>query len=120
MEYLRTEPDTGHHLYRCPAGGGVRRQTVLGYAAGGDAALEDPEQNIRLFGGRIRRGRPEWHTAYHKRWSVERVFSRRKDPGRLEPHRYYGLRRVSAHARLQMLLSLAERLTQVKAAAAAV
>ena len=59
MEYICTDPDTGHHLYRCPAGGRARRQTVLGYTAGGDEAWEDPEQNIRLFGGRIRRGSPE-------------------------------------------------------------
>ena len=120
MEYIRTDPDTGHHLYRCPAGGCARRQTVLGYAAGGDEAREGPERDVRLFGGRIRRGSPEWDTACHKRWSVERVFSRRKYPGRLERHKYFGLRRVSAHTRLQMLLSLAERLAQVKAAAAAV
>ena len=91
----------------------------MGYAACGDEAWEDTEQNIRLFGGRIRRGSPEWDAAYHKRWSVERVFSRWKDPGRLERHKYFGLRRVSAHARLQMLTSLAERLAQVKAAATA-
>ena len=44
---------------------------------------------------------------YDKRWSVERVFNRWKDPGRLERQRYFGLRRVSAYARLQMLMSLA-------------
>ena len=117
MEYIRTNTDTGHHLYRCPAGGCVRRQTVMGYAACGDESWEDPERNIRLFGGRIRRGNPEWDAAYRKRWSVERVFSRWKDHGRLERHRYFGLRRVSAHARLQMLTSLAKKLAQVKAAA---
>lgn len=94
------------------------RSCALPTAAGGDESWEDPEQNVRRFGGRIRRGSPEWDVAYHKRWSVERVFSRRKDPGRLERHKYFGLRRVSAHTRLQMLLSLAERLTQIKAAAA--
>ena len=120
MEYICNNLDTGHHLYRCPVGGCARRQAVLGYAAGGDEAWEDPERDVRLFGGRIRRGSPEWDVAHHKRWSVERVFSRRKDPGRLKRHRYFGRRRVSAHAQLQMLLSLAERLTQVKAAAAAV
>ena len=119
MEYIRPDPDTGHHLYRCPPVGCARRQTVLGYAAGGDEAWEDPERDVRLFGGRIRRGSPEWNAAYCKRRSVERVFSCWKDPGRLERHRYFGLRRVSAHARLQMLMSLAERLAQVKAAATA-
>ena len=50
MEYIRTDPDIGHHLYRCPAGGCARQQTVLGYAAGGDEAWEDPEQDIRGCG----------------------------------------------------------------------
>ena len=84
MEYIRTAPDTGHNLYRCPAGGGTRRQTVLGYAACGDEAWEDTEWDIRLFGG----GSREWDAACHRRWSVKRVFSRRKDPGQLERHRF--------------------------------
>ena len=42
-----------------------------------------------------------------KRWSVERVSNRWKYHGRLERHRYFGLRRVSAYARLRMLMSLA-------------
>ena len=49
---------------------------------------------------------------YAKRWSVERVFSRWKEQGRLERHCYFGLRRVAAHARLQMLMSLATQLDQ--------
>ena len=96
------------------------RSCALTTAAGGDESWEDPEQNVRRFGGRIRRGSSEWDATCLKRWSVECVFGRRKYHGRLERHKYFGLRRVSAHARLQMLLSLAERLVQVKAAAAAV
>ena len=96
------------------------RGCALPTAAGDDESWEDPEQNIRMFGERIRRGSPEWDALCYKRWSGESVFSRRKDHGRLERHRYFGLRRVSAHTRLPMLLSLAERLIQVKAAAAAV
>ena len=119
MEYIRTDPDMGHHLCLCPPGGCARRQTVLGYVACGDEAWEDPEQNVRRFGGRIRRGSPEWNAACHKRWSIERIFSRWKDHGRLKRHEYFDMRRVSAHARLQMLMSPAERLTQVKATATA-
>ena len=53
-----------------------------------------------------------------KRWSGERVFSRRKEQGRLERHCYFDLRRVSAHTRLQMLMSLAAQLGQALAEAA--
>ena len=112
MAYVRTDPDAGHHLYRCPAGGCARRDTAHAVSACDDESWENPEDNIRLFGGRIRRGSPEWKAMYVKRWSGERVFSRWKKQGRLERHCYFGLRRVSAHARLQMLMSLAAQLDQ--------
>ena len=101
MAYVRTDSDTGHHLYRCPEGGCPRRDTAHAVSACDDESWENPEDNIRLFGGRIRRGSPEWKAMYAKRWSVERVFSRWKEQGFLERHCYFGLRRVSAHARLQ-------------------
>ena len=118
MAYVRTDPDTGHHLYRCPEGGCARRDTVRAVSACDDESGENPEDDVRLFGGRIRRGSAEWKAMYGKRWSVERVFSRWKEQGRLERHCYFGLRRVAAHARLQMLMSLASRLDQVLAEAA--
>ena len=118
MAYVRTDPDTGHHLYRCPEGGCARRDTVRAVSACDDEAWENPEDDIRLFGGRIQRGSPEWKAIYGKRWSVERVFSRWKEKGRLERHCYFGLRRVSAHARLQMLMSMAAQLDQSLAKAA--
>lgn len=108
MEFVKTDPQTGQHLYRCPAGGCARQRKLLGYAACGDESWEDPAQDIRLFGGKIRRASPEWKAKYKKRWSVERVFSRWKYPGRLEQHCYMGLAKVQLHAFMQMLVSLAE------------
>ena len=108
MEFVRTDPDTGHHLYRCPAGGCSRLGQTPGYVACGDESWEDPEQNIRLFGGRIRRASQEWDDKYGKRWSAERMFSGWKYPGRLEDHRYMGLIKVTLHATMQMLVSLAK------------
>ena len=107
MAYVRTDPDAGHHLYRCPAGGCARRNTAHAVSACDDESWENPEDNIRLFGGGIRRGSAEWKAMDAKRWNVEQVSSRWKKQGRLERHCYFGLRRVSAHARLQMLMSLA-------------
>ena len=116
MEYIQTDPQTGHHLYRCPAGGCSRRRRKLGYAACGDEAWEDPEQDIRLFGGKIRRASPEWQQAYNKRWSVERLFSRWKDPGRLERHRFMGLPKIRLHATMQMLVTLATAVADLPSA----
>ena len=118
MAYVRTDPDTGHHLCRCPEDGCARRDTARSVSACDDEAWENPEDNIRRFGGRIRRGSPEWNTMYGKRWSVERVSSRWKEQGGLERHCYFGSRRVSAHARLRMPMSLAAQLDQALAEAA--
>ena len=63
-----------------------------------DESWENPEGNIKLFGRGIRRGSAEW-----------------KEKGRLERHCYFGLRRVSARAGWQMLMSLAAQLDQVLA-----
>jgi len=108
MEYIQTDPTTGHHLYRCPAGGCSRLGWRTGYAACGDEAWEDPEQDIRLFGGKIRRASQEWATKYAKRWSVERLFSRWKEQGRLEHHCYMGLAKIRLHTTIQMLVTLAK------------
>ena len=114
MEFIRTDPQTGHHLYRCPAGGCLRSGQLTGYATCGDESWEDPEQDIRLFGGRIRRASKEWAMKYAKRWSVERLFSRWKYPGRLEQHCYMGLAKIYMHALLQMLVSLAEAVAKIR------
>ena len=118
MAYVRTDPDTGHHLHRCPEGGCARRGAGSAISACDDESWENPEDNIWLFDGRIRRGSPEWNTMYGKRWSGEQVSSRWKEQGRLDRHRYFGLRRVPAHAWLQMLMLLAAQLDQVLAEAA--
>ena len=112
MAYVRTDPDTGHHLYRCPEYGCARRDTARSVSACDDEAWENPEGNIRLFGGGIRRGSAEWKEMDAKRWNVEQVSSRWKEQGRLERHCSFGLQRVSAHARLRMLMSLAAQLDQ--------
>ena len=55
------------------------------------------------YGGVVRSGR----LMYAKRWSVERVSNRWKEQGQVERHCHFGLRRVSSHVGLQMLMSLA-------------
>ena len=97
-------------MYCCPEGGCARRNTARAVSACDDEAWENPEGNIR-------RGSAEWNAMDAKRWNVERVSSRWKEQGRLERHCYFGLRRVSAHARLRMLMSLAAQLDQFLAEA---
>ena len=115
MGYVYTEPSTGRHLYCCSATECRRKERGRGYAVCGDESWEDPESDIRLFGGRIRRNSPKWQAKYGKRWGVERVFGGWKQQGRLEQRRCFGLRRVRAHVKLQILMILADALVRAKA-----
>ena len=120
--YLRTDPDTGERVYGAGPVGCRNRHArgQVGLPEIGPCRLEvriDPERDRRLFGGRIRRGSPEWNAAYAKRWSVERVFSRWLKDDLLEEHRLRGLANVETLALLQMLATLATRLAQLKAQA---
>ena len=72
----------------------------------------NPRENIRLFGGEIRRGSEEWDLVYRKRWSVERVFSRWKVEGRLNDHRFRQGKTIRLYSMLQMLALQAVPLTQ--------
>ena len=114
MDYVRTDPKTGHHLYRCPAGGCDRKGRIKGYSTCDDSHWEDPEQNVRLFGGAIRRGSPEWRSKYRKRWSIERVFSRWKTHGPLRDHYFRDRARIHLHIQLQMLALQTTTLTKLR------
>ena len=103
MQYVRTDPKTGHHLYRCPPGGCDRKDRIKGYSTCDDSHWEDPEQNVRLFGSAKRRGSPEWRSKYRKRWSIERVFSRWKTHGHLRNHFFRDRAKIHLHTQLQML-----------------
>ena len=108
MAFVRTDPATGQHLYRCPDNGCKLRNKISWSGHCDYHSWEDPEQDIRLFGGKIRRASWRWARKYAKRMSVERLFGRWKYPGRLERHCYMGLRKLKLHATLQMLVSLAQ------------
>ena len=81
--------------------------------------IVNPRENIRLFGGDVRRGSEEWDQVYRKRWSVERVFSRWKVEGRLKDHRFRQDKTIHLHAMFQMLALQAVILTRMKVADAA-
>ncbi|MCY4652813.1 MAG: hypothetical protein OXC95_06565, partial [Dehalococcoidia bacterium] len=62
----------------------------------------NPQENVRLFGGDIRRGSDEWKQGYNRRWSVENVFSRWKVEDRLNDHRFQQKKTIWLYAMLQM------------------
>ena len=74
----------------------------------------NPESDVRLFGGAIRRDSPEWKKTYAKRWSVERVFSGWKSRGSLEDHSFRGLSKIRLLALLYALAGVSAKIVEVK------
>ena len=116
MEYAQTDPSTGHRLYICREGGCHLKGSGSGAVIYCDGEVwEDPSANIRLFGGRVRRGSPEWEAYYDKRKAVERCFKSLKQHRRLEGHYCRGLRQVRLHAAMACLVYQATALAHVQA-----
>ena len=76
----------------------------------------NPEDDIRLFGGAIRRDGPEWKMTYRKRWSVERAFSRWKDLNVIGNRSFRGLSRVRLLVQMYAITYVAAKLMEVKSA----
>ena len=110
-EYLFTNPANGvHHYGRAPDCRSDDEDSLC-YTT----FWVNPQENVRLFGGDVRRGSDEWKQGYKKRWSVERVFSRWKVEGRLNDHRFRQMKTIRLHAMFQMLALQATILTRMKA-----
>ena len=114
MKYVKTDPVSGHRLYRC-AGCHMRdKQTLLGRYCQ-DEVWEDPMSNIKLFGAVIRRGSRAWKAYYEKRQAIERVFKSMKESRRLERHFVRGLRKVTLHAIMSTITYQATALVKLLA-----
>ena len=103
MEYVRTDPETGRHLFRCPAGGcELREQGTKGTRHCIAEAWEDPEEQPRIVGA-LPRASPLWKALYKKRMGIERIFRSVKHSRNLERHCFRGMRKNLLHATLSML-----------------
>ena len=113
--FIGTDPDTGGRTYgpmkNCERGGKFR-----GFSSCELPVNVNAENDVRLFGGAIRRDSPEWKKAYRKRWSVERVFAGWKDRGSLAAHSFRGLFRIRLLALLYALADISAKLVEVKKA----
>ena len=103
MEFVVTDPETGKRLYRCQEGGCERLDRIKGWSTCRDTHWEDPRENPRLFGSKIRRGSPKFWEKYGMRGGIERVFAWWKDACNLERHRYRSLANISLHTLLTAL-----------------
>ena len=113
MEYVSTDPETGKHLYRCSVDGHIPEGQMLPCA--GEVEV-DPADNIRLFGGLIRRGSPEYDEKYEGREGVERLFAWWKNGCALEGHYFRGKANIELHTKLTALGYLARQLAQLRGA----
>lgn len=103
MEYVTTDEETGHQLWRCPSSG--CHLLTEGTKAIKHCDTEfwfNPEDHLRVMGA-IPRASKEWKLKYRKRWSIERFFYRAKASRLLETHRYRGLAKVTLHVVLSTL-----------------
>ena len=93
MHYVRTDPDTGLHLFRCPAGGCLLKQS-------GTKAITHCTPRYGRTGGQstclevLPRFTPQWKRLYRLRMSIERIFSSVKHSIGLEGHCVGGLRKI--------------------------
>ena len=113
--YLGADPETGIRVYGpvtdCKRGGKFEGFSMCNFEV-----RVNPEDDIRLFGGAIRRDSPEWKMTYRKRWSVERVFSRWKDRHVIDNHSFRGLSRVRLLVQMYAITYVAAKLMEVKSA----
>lgn len=111
--FVGIDPETGERIYD-PVGGCVRERELKGFTKCDFEFRVNPEDDIRLFGGAIRRDGPEWETAYRKRWSVERVFSKWKDGNVLVSHSFRGLSSIRLLIMLYALMDSASTLAEAR------
>lgn len=114
MDYIRTDRETGHHLFRCPADGCHLKDKPSGSTRCDSEVWEDPAANLRVV-GILPRASAEWKRQYNKRMSIERIFGSVKHSRLLDQHRYRGLRKVRLHATLSFLTYQLTALARVKA-----
>jgi len=111
MEYVSTDINTRKHLYRCPVDNHIPEGQMLPCA--GEVEV-DPEDDIRLFGGAIRRGSPEYDEKYKGRYGVERLYAWWKIGRALEGHYFRGKANIKLHTMLTALAYQALQITRLK------
>ena len=111
--FVGIDTETGERIYG-PVGDCAREGELKGFSKCDFEFRVNPEDDIRLFGGAIRRDGPEWKMAYNKRWSVERVFSKWKHGNVLVSHSFRGLSSMRLLIMLYALMDSAATLAEAR------
>ena len=113
MDYQGTDPETGQHLFRCPAGG----CHLLGKGLVPNCRDElwvDPADNPRVL-GKVPRFTKVWKNLYKLRTSVERLFSGLKYQRGLEEHQVMGMEQNLLQSHVAVLTYSATQLAHLQA-----
>lgn len=115
MEYIRTDPDTGHHLYRCRTEGcPLKTGGVKSIMHCDGEVWEDPKNNLRVIGV-LPRASQGWKRLYKLRMSIERIFRSLKHSRGLEGHCVRGMRKITLQATMSVLTFQATVLARLRA-----
>ena len=115
MEYIRTDPETRAHLFRCQAGGcPLKTEGTKPVIHCDSEEWEDPDANLRVLGP-LPRFTDAWKRLYRLRMSIERIFRSLKHSRGLEGHCVRGLRKITLHATLSALTFQATVLARLRA-----
>ena len=115
MEYLRTDPNTGEHLFRCgPEGCPLKANGTKAITHCDTEVWESPDTNPRVLGP-IPRFTDAWARLYSLRMSIERIFRSMKHSRGLEGHWLLGIRKITLQATLSVLTYQATILARLKA-----
>ena len=103
MGYLRTDPETGAHLFRCPPEGCPLNTAGTKATTHCDTETwERTEDNLRVMGP-LPRFTAAWKRLYSQRMSIERIFRSLKHSRGLEGHCVMGMRKIKLLATLSVL-----------------
>ena len=115
MEYVRTDPETGAHLFRCQAGGCPLKTKGTKAVIHCDTEIwEDANANLRVLGP-LPRFTEAWKRLYRLRMSIERIFRSLKHSRGLEGHCVRGLRKITLQATLSVLTFQMTALARLRA-----
>ena len=114
MEYVRTDPETGHHLFRCPREGcRLLEEGTKPLRHCDHEVWEDPMANLRVVGV-LSKLSPEWKKLYRLRMGIERTFRSLKHSRGLEQHCARGIKNISLQATLSVLTYQATMVARLK------
>ena len=114
MADVRTDPETGQHLFGCRKEGcRLKKEGTKAITHCDTEVWENPEEHLRAIGP-LPRFLPEWKRLYSLRASIERIFRRLKHSRVLEGHCARGRRKVLLQATLSVMTFQATVLTRLR------